>query len=496
MVADSKKVIVIGAGGAGLAALHAMHQARFDAVAFEKNSELGGVWATTLYPSLTIHSKSFNYRFHDFPAVASNGPSATREEIRAYFADFARKKGIEGKIVYHRRIDRIVHRPRLDARRCLVFSTDLRTGETSEDACDVVVCATGFSNAGRPHVPTLEGNATSNVQVLHSSDLTPELFDDIVAHRRKIVILGAGKSAHEILWLFRQTDRVPDLTWVYAKSLWSLKYEMLYSSSPIPWNVIWYLYYIALSTLRRRIGFGALMKVLQAPLRWSGLLVNPLEPDSDVCVNRSAIMKEEQLTFLRTVRSVKTEVVGLGERTIRLANGETIEADYLVCATGYDRSIDIPKVEVEAPDGTRKPEELTAQHGFYRQMINLAVPDISVLAANVLYPQQLLGYSLGAQWLARFHRGDLAKQPTLDAMTRSMADDAGTFSPWASREYRSGGQPYAHQRNENVLPHLFDQMGLPPSLARSLVTSGANPQKFATLCDAIARRLDQRGLGK
>src|SRR5262249_15150331 len=162
---------------------------------------------------------------------------------------------------------------------------------------------------------------------------------------------------------------VPDLTWVYAKSLWSLKYEMLYSSSTLPWNVIWYLYYIGLSTMRRRIGYGAPMKVLQAPLRWSGLLVNPLEPDSDVCNNRSAIMKEEQLSFLKTVRSVKSEVVGLGDRTVKLGNGEAIEADYLVCATGYDRRGNLPKVEIQAADGTLEPHPLAEQHGFYRQMI-------------------------------------------------------------------------------------------------------------------------------
>jgi cation diffusion facilitator CzcD-associated flavoprotein CzcO len=94
------KVVIIGSGGAGLAAL-------------------GGVWATTRYPSLTIHSKSFNYRFHDLHPVASRGPSATREEILAYFAEFARDKGIADKIAYHRRIDRIVYRSGRASDRCL-----------------------------------------------------------------------------------------------------------------------------------------------------------------------------------------------------------------------------------------------------------------------------------------------------------------------------------------------------------------------------------------
>jgi cation diffusion facilitator CzcD-associated flavoprotein CzcO len=489
------KSIVIGSGGAGLAALHALHQAGVAAEAFEQHGELGGVWATTRYPSLTIHSKSFNYRFHDFPPVASRGPSATRAEILAYFAEFAHAKGIADQIVYHRRVDRIVYRPERTADRCRVIATDVRTGEASEHLCDVVVCATGFANAGRPHVPELAGRATSRIRVLHSSELTSEILDDIVAHRRKVAVVGAGKSAHEILWLLRELAPA-DLVWLYTKSLWALSYEVLYRESILPTNVLWYLYYLRLSALRRRIGFGTVMKVLQAPLRWSGLFVNPLEPHSDVCVNRAAIMKRDQYTFLKTVRSLKAQVTGLAEHAVRLATGDEVEVDYLICATGYDRSIGLPEIAIEAADGTTTAHALADQHGFYHQMIDPAVPGISVLAANVLYPQQLVGYSLGAQWLARFHAGQLARPPSEREMARSMTADASRFAAWVSGDYLSNGLPYAHQRNEDVLPRLFAQMGLAPGLARALVRSGANEAKFGTLCDVVAAQLVRPGRGR
>jgi NADPH-dependent L-lysine 6-monooxygenase-like protein len=482
------KALVIGSGGAGLAALHALRQVGFDAQAFEQHAELGGVWATTRYPSLTIHSRSFNYRFHDFPPVASAGPSATRDEILAYFAAYARAKGIADHIVYHRRIERITYRPQRTSDRCLVVARDLRTGEIHEVACDVVVCATGFANAGRPHVPELAGRAAARVRVVHSSELTSEILDDIVTRRRKVAVLGAGKSAHEILWLLRELPAA-DRTWLYTKSLWALSYEVLYRESWFPTTVLWYLYYLQLAALRRRIGYGAVMKLLQAPLRWSGLFVNPLEPHTDICVNRAAIMKRDQLAFLQTVRSIKASVTGLDDHAVTLATGDHVEVDYLICATGYDRSIGLPEISIEAPDGTTSPHALADQHGFYLQMIDPAVPALSVLAANVLYPQQLVGYSLGAQWLARFHAGRLARPPTAREMARSLAADAATFSAWVSGDYLSNGLPYAHERNEDVLPSLFEQLGLAPGLARALVRSGANEDKFGRLCDAIAREL-------
>jgi len=455
-----------------------MQEAGFTVRAVEQNDELGGVWATTKYPSLTIHSRSFNYRFHDYPPIASRGPRATREEIQTYLSAYAQAKSIADKITYRTRVERITVRPSQSSERCVV--------ETSAGvhACDVVVCATGFASAGRPHVPDLAGRASSRVTVVHSSELTPAMVEDIAAHRRAVVVLGAGKSAHEILWLLRDANT----TWVYTKSLWAFSYERLYGS---PWNVPLYLYYLQLAALRRRRGYGRVMRMLQAPLRWSGMLVNPLEHDSDVLRNRFAIIKREQLTYLRTVARRKASVTALAESGVVLDTGEVLEADYLVCATGYDRRQNLPALVIDE-NGRSTTHAIAAQHGFYREMIDPAVPEVSLLAANPPYLQQLLGYSLGAQWLARFHAGTLRRHPTVDEMRRAVAKDAAEFAPWCADDYLSGGLPYAHERKEEVLPVLFEDMGLSRRLARKLVISSASEDAFGRVCDEIARALTTR----
>lgn len=470
--------MIVGAGGAGLAALRAMQQAGFETIALEKHAELGGVWATTKYPSLRMHARSFSYRFHDYPPLLSREPHATGEEVRAYLSAYARDKQLDDKIVYARRVDRIVHHP--DHR--VVFATDLRTNEPCRYECDVVIVATGYSNAGRPHVPKLPG--ASRVRVLHSSEVTQEICDDIATHRRKVVVLGAGRSAHEILSLLRTADP----TWVYVKSLWSTSYEKLYSD-PVrePWNAALYLYYMGIQAMRRKLGWGPAMKLLQAPLVRAGYLINPLERDTDVCMNRGAIMKADQLAFLKTVRSIKSGVVGLGDRTVLLERGDALEADYLICATGYDRRADLPALEIEGQGD----HPLAAQHGFYQHMVDPAVPEVSVLTSTILYPQHLLGFSLGAQWLARFHTGRLSPQPTTEEMTRWIAQRATEFPPWCSGEYLSGGIPYAHHRDKDVLPSLFAQLGLSPRLATSLHLRGTDEQAFGALCDLVASKLDQ-----
>lgn len=461
---------MVGAGGAGLSGLHAMQQAGFTVRGFEQNEDLGGVWQSTKYPSLTIHSRSFNYRFHDFPAIASKGPHATREEVHRYLGDYARAKGIADKITMNARVERIVvRRPG----GCVV--------ETSSGSytADVVICSTGYASAGRPHVPELRGRDTSRVTVVHSSDLVPAMVDDILANRRKVVVLGAGKSGHEILSLLR--DVRP--TWVYTKSLWAFSYERLYGT---PWNIPLYLYYLQLAALRRRrLDYGPLMRALQAPLRWSGMLINPIEQDSDIFRNRFAIMKAEQLAYLKTVNRTQAGVARLLEHGVELDTGEVIDADYLVCATGYDRRKNLPAIELDG-----KPHTLASQHGFFREMVDPTVPEVSLLAASPPYLQQLLGYSLGAQWLARFHTGTLRVKPTPESMRRGVAKIAAEFKPWAGDDYQSNGLPYAHERKEDLLPDLFADMGLSKLLAHKLVISSAREDAFNRVCGEITRALE------
>ena len=454
-----------------------MQQAGFEVMALEMRDELGGVWSATQYP-LTTHAKSFSYRFHDFPPMTSAGSSATQAEVRDYLAAFARAKGIADNIRYGQRVERIIYRSDRSPR-CAVIA-----GEERHE-CDVVVCATGFANSGKPNVPRFEGS--SRVRVLHSSRVSPAIVDDIVGNHRQVVVLGAGKSAHEILWLLR--EQAARITWLYVKSLWSTSYEKLYSD-PVrePWNAALYLYYMTLQAARRKLGWGRAMKALQVPLVRSGYLVNPLEQDTDICMNRGAILKADQLAFLKTLRSIKTGVARLGESSVVLDRGDEIDADYLICATGYDRSASLPAVSIERDGGTID-HALAAQHGFYQHMIDPEVPEISVLSAAILYPQHLLGFSLGAQWLARFHQGRLRPQPSTADMKRWLARRAVDFGPWCSGDYLSNGVPYAHQRDKDVLPHLFEQMGVPPGLARSLHLRGTDERAFADVCDRVARAL-------
>src|SRR3984893_2388520 len=64
----AKRVCVIGAGMAGLAATKVLHEDGFDVTAFEREPGIGGVWiASRTYPDLRANISGEAYAFTDHP---------------------------------------------------------------------------------------------------------------------------------------------------------------------------------------------------------------------------------------------------------------------------------------------------------------------------------------------------------------------------------------------------------------------------------------------
>lgn len=111
--AEIKRVLVIGAGAAGLAAAVELAREGHDVVVYEKSSEIGGVWNYTpdadsdplsidpqrkrvhssMYASLRTNLPRELMGFLDFPFLAKEGRDKRRypgyEEVNSYLRDFA-----------------------------------------------------------------------------------------------------------------------------------------------------------------------------------------------------------------------------------------------------------------------------------------------------------------------------------------------------------------------------------------------------------------------
>ncbi len=483
-----KKVVIIGAGGAGLAALHSMLKAGFDVEVLEKNKEIGGIWHSTKYPNLTIHSKTFNYRYIDFLPLVGKADRATREEILDYMKRFVAGSMGEQCIRFDVEVESITYRADRTLRKCEVRGRVLPMGESVTVECDFVVCALGFSNGGKPHMPEFPGVANFRGVVVHSSEFTQEMLDDARVNRKKIVVYGAGKSSHEILSVLEGLPKA-DVRWVYRKSLWAISFEKMYDVRHIYKFISIFTYYLFLCALRRRIGkYNWLLYVLERPLIWGGVFLNPLEPGYNIFQNRMAIMSARQYQLLKSISSTKAEIVELSETDVQLSDGSKFQAGYLICATGYERASNMPEVVV-LRDGESRKYDHAAQHSFYLNMIDPAVPEISLFTSNIVYSQQIFGFSIAAEWLAKFFAGTLANGPSIPQMEGVIQNQKSDFSGWCSNHYLSKGGPYYFDKNNFVLSGILDELGIDKRLIRRLILFSTDEERFNQTCSKISSSL-------
>lgn len=489
---ENKKIIIVGAGGAGLAILNCMLKSGFkDIVLLEKENELGGVWYTTNYPDLRIHSKSFNYRFLDFHSVQSKTDRATKSEILFYMNDYAREKNLYSHIKFNTKVNKVIYHQNLKKNTCEVYATDLKSNEEQELNCDILILALGFSNAGAQHVPHFPGEYNFNKKIVHSSQFSNEMLLDIVNNKKTVAVLGAGKSAQDIIsTIYNRGNN--KIFWLYRKSLWSVSFEKMYSKKTSRFSS---LYYELIRILRRKVGkYNWIMYLLERPLVWVGLVVNPLEPHTDIYNSRSAIMTDTQFQTLKKIKSIKTEITKLEDSQIILSNGNQLNVDYLICATGYERATNIPEILIKDTNNELIKYEPKLQHAFFRNMIDPNIINIAFFTAESIFTQQIFGFSIAAEWLARFYSNKLSKSYSSTEIKSMLEKYSKNYSPWCSeKDYLSKGVPYVFNNNAiTELNSVMKDLNFDKHVIWQLITGIVRQDEFETVCEIINNKLNQK----
>ncbi|MFC3383917.1 flavin-containing monooxygenase [Couchioplanes azureus] len=172
--------VVIGAGQAGLATVHALRRLGLDALLLEAGPAPTGSWSG-YYDSLTLFSPA---RFSELPGLRFPGDPdryPTRDEVVAYLAAYAER--LDAPMEMNTRAVEVT-------RSAQGFVT--RAADGREFASRLVVsCSGGF---GSPHRPALPGMDAFAGSVLHSAGYrSPAPFAG-----RRVVVVGAGNSAVQI----------------------------------------------------------------------------------------------------------------------------------------------------------------------------------------------------------------------------------------------------------------------------------------------------------
>jgi putative flavoprotein involved in K+ transport len=173
---QSRDLVVIGAGSAGLATAAVLRRSGMDPLVLEAGDGPGAAWRDR-YDRLRLHTPRLLSGLPGRRIPRRYGRWVARDDLLEYFSDYAEAYGIEVRTGV--RVNRVDPGWVLD------------TSQGPIEAATVIV-ATGYN--GAPFVPDWPGRESFMGEIIHSSQYrNPAPFRD-----RDVLTVGAGNSGAEI----------------------------------------------------------------------------------------------------------------------------------------------------------------------------------------------------------------------------------------------------------------------------------------------------------
>jgi cation diffusion facilitator CzcD-associated flavoprotein CzcO len=352
MAAERKfRVVVAGAGIAGLFMAEKLTRAGIDFAVYEKAGEVGGTWRDNTYPGLFVDVLSRQYEFPFRPNYDWSRKYAPAPEILDYIKTVADERGLRQSVRFNREIAGARF---IDGR----WHIDIAGSET--DIADVFIAATGFLN--KPAYPAIEGRESFAGPSFHSAR-----WDHGVTHRgKRWGIVGSGCSGVQITEALawegvEVTQFIRRAQWIHIRenpqsTWWHRMWLRLPTAYRREQSKLWKFINVmdrwrlvpgaARDAMQRE--FASYLDVIQDPA-----LKEKLTPQYHLGCTR--IPKSDQNYYHAVqqpnVRVENRRIARIVPKGIELADGTLVELDVLVFATGFDSHAYMRPMNVVGLDG-------------------------------------------------------------------------------------------------------------------------------------------------
>ncbi|KAL7817425.1 flavin monooxygenase-like protein [Trichoderma aethiopicum] len=371
------KVAVIGLGAMGIVAVKNLLEEGFDVVGFERSSYTGGLWHFTenedtlsIIQSTSVNVSIDRASYTDFPFPVGTPTFCTAKHVEDYLEAYVDHFHLRPHFRLCTTV-KSISRDQDDGR----WKLDIK-GQPSE-WFDKVVMATG------PHIkammPELEGTDLYTGRLIHSKGFKkPEAFAG-----QRVVIVGLGNTGSDIADALVGHASHISISHHHGAVIMPRLLDGVPATSRISYRFIQFqgfinrwipkLAEIVYNKAARQImrdAFGEVDPAWGLDPALSVLVANPVVSDTLIANFRSGAISS--ITGIRRFT---------GGRRIELASGETIEADAVICCTGYKNDFSLLEKEydpsstpstswLEAPGSKNRPYPR-----LYQNVFSMNAPD-------------------------------------------------------------------------------------------------------------------------
>ena len=338
-------VVIVGAGISGIGSAYHLTEKcpNKSYTVLEGRSALGGTWDLFRYPGIRsdsdMHTLGFNFKPWREAKSIADGPS-----IRNYLNETAE----ENDIVSHIRYNHMVKAAAWSSEEAKWTVTATNNGEEVLFKCNFLMMCSGYYNYAKGYTPEFKGMESYRGTVVHPQHW-PE---DLDYAGKKVVVIGSGATAMTLVPAMAESaasvtmlQRSP--TYVASRPDQDKIANALRKFLPEKWA------YALTRFKNTRMQDMIYKRSRTHPEKMKsqlvGLVKEALGPDYDVDKHFTPNYNpwDQRLCLIpnadlfNSIRSGKTQVVTeqieeLTETGVQLANGEHLDADILVTATGLN----------------------------------------------------------------------------------------------------------------------------------------------------------------
>ncbi|TAE30824.1 MAG: hypothetical protein EAZ91_09365 [Cytophagales bacterium] len=438
---------IIGAGVSGLVTAKTMREHGFSVVVFEREAELGGVWASTRrYPNVTTQNPRDTYTFSDFPMPKHYPEWPTGEQVQQYLTNYARQFGVLPGIRFSTSVERA--EPIQGGAGGWVIHTR-KQGQSEETNVDFLVVCNGVFN--EPNMPQVPGRELFAGTVLHSTEYRQHHLD--AAKHQRVAVVGFAKSAHDILSQVSNVSEKPvciyrEAKWKMPRIFWGLNFKHLlmhrFGESLFPYRSLFGIHKFLHGPLGKPVT-NLLVKTIgnlvsaQLKLKQSDLLPEkPFDSIANCAIGLTsdnfyerAASGEIQLEKGQIARFVPDGVV--------LNTGKHLAVDQVVFATGFRQTVLFFDEVITS--------RIRNQKGWFQLYRNVLPPDVPNLSFVGYNPSLFTPFTseLAAHYSAQYFKGQL-NLPDAPAMKLEIA---------LHHEWLAQRAPYNNASGTCIIPFSF-----------------------------------------